>query len=462
MNAGGVRPGRGRGQAMVELAIMLVMLVPLMLWFFFVQDLLTHYLNWQETIVGPPWDGLTFDYEDQQLEYKDQSPPAYSPSLGSVNSPKRYFSASSDPNFRGTLAAKVQSVHRANYCDRSAAHSGYGSADPMNSVAFVADSSTSPECAGASSRWFGAAASWVVGDARPVTCHLESAVGTMPAPDFIGEIETGERKGGLLWCDSRLAVVNMILPKGRVFGWTTELEISEKNKFNGNDPDYAPPSSAWVLGGGTTPERFGVLHDTWALGFLKNIDPRYGSKQYSDQMHGAGVAGDEAVANHPFYRRVKQFYSGSPLAVEPDQNPYGIWSAWHFYREELGEERWPFLITPFGIFDDAAFISPTAASDGAYGNGNDPRTPTLAYRRNGDYGVGYAPPQASAYRYQEQNFAQNQDWLGTPVNTQNGNSYSGNFAAGWGDQKQKDSWAARDASGAYWGRSYAQWSLGDP
>lgn len=253
---------------MVELAVTMIALVPLLLYTLFLEDLLIYNLDWQEAIVTPAWDALSIDY----------------PTLGQPSE----------------AAARVQGVARRVFCDHTSAYDSYDKqfdcADERHHKALAAH-----QC-------------WLAGG-KQVTCGVNPEVGLVEEsyrPRF--------SRGGLLSCTARLGVQNyFIVQRFLSFG----DELTRTTKFSGDvhaNASSANSGNAWVFGGqggsasggeeegapGTAGEEgndlpqgttssddfFAVLHDSWALNHLVTILP--------DDPH--------PWQGHPLYDRVEHYY----------------------------------------------------------------------------------------------------------------------------------------------------------
>lgn len=129
------RMQRRRGGATVELAIMMVFLIPTFLYSLFLDDLLNFKLEMQETIVSTPWDYNFLDYNKAKLangssntqqqqqagqEEDDGSDGngAYKPSENKENN----SGAQEQPAGVDNIVARQS---RRTYCDHSSAYDSY-------------------------------------------------------------------------------------------------------------------------------------------------------------------------------------------------------------------------------------------------------------------------------------------------------------------------------------------------
>ncbi len=265
---------------MVELALLMIVLVPMILYTLFLSDLLLYNLDWQEAVTSPAWDAAPLDF----------------PSLS------RPVEA----------AARVQAIDRKVFCDHSSAY------DSFNTAVDCADD-RHHQALGAHQCW--------MGGGKQVTCGVNPGLGNV-------EQSYNHRfnRGGLLSCTARLGVQNYLIVQ-KFLSWGQDL--TRTRKFEGTDvhgnASSASTSNAWVFGaqgsGASSPSEiegepgtsqtetedlpsgttrsddfFAVLHDPWALNHLATILPDDGQREA-----------------HPFYARVEHYYySQSPV---PEERP---------------------------------------------------------------------------------------------------------------------------------------------
>lgn len=465
-------PRQHRGQAMVEMTVSLVVAVPLLLFTMFLQDYTLHYLDWQETVVTPAWDAYSSDYVNAQMSYTRINPPAWSAT--SPTNHQQTYAASVSPMFAGTPEAKVQSVARLSFCDHTSAKNSSGAFSPGNHLTSAAydpiASRGSPDCGGKALNSIGGHPSWTVGPSRQVRCTQEPARTAELVPGFAGRTEaaqSGDRRGGIISCTSRLSVVNMILPNRTLFGWGGEQNITDKTRHRAGDPDSAAASSSWTFGHGRGADNFAVLHDSWSVNSVMNIDTRYvtdraspssaHSYQYGegDRRISGGSYGDtnnpgENFQRNPFWKRVQFFYYGEiggPRGGATATQRRALDQA-HAFGTTMTR-----TVTVAGLRVGA--LSPEAIQDGPFGN--DPRTATLVYRRqdrftSGNYSrsTGVSDFDAAGrYGHQRQNFSF--DLEHTPFTARS----TGQYAAGWDDPNQRRAWNRRQEE--YFGREWRDW-----
>lgn len=273
-------PVRKRGQAAVEMAVTMVLLVPLIMYTLFLEDLLTYKLENQEPTIVAGWDYLTPDYQK--------------------NSPD------------------VQGMNRLKYCDHSAAYDSYEHDYDCDDSTHH-EAGTAHEC-------------WIVPGAEQVTCYNNTGFGDPLLP---GEAEfmtwsTQFNKGGRGMCTAKLAVVNYFLPQ-RFFNWAAspkkgsgkvsgtgeapggaQAEVISKEKRTGDihsEAGGAPPAT-WFM----VTEKFSVMSDPWALNHIDATSP------------------STIQLGHPFYDRASVYFDGLAGGWMADGNKDA-----KQYREDLKE-----------------------------------------------------------------------------------------------------------------------------
>lgn len=338
-----------RGAAAVELAVTCIVVVPLLMYMVFLQDMLVMKLNGQEAAAQAPWDFILQDYD------------------------------------QGFQANDVARMSRLTYCDHSSAFDsydrGYDCDDQVHHKAMTAH-----EC-------------WIVQGGQQVTCAI-SPVSVGHGGDGVQALKDTFVKGGLLTCSARLGIMNYYLPNlfmpnfierkgsraGAEAGWTKQK--MQSRWANGNGPTSTQdnahsdgPQKTTASGDSSTtanywrlaPTRVSMLVDTYAL------------------FHEGGQVGVQTVnpgdRGGPLYRRVDAVY------------------------QVVGRDALPRAAAVRGQL--SRFVSGAAAQDG---QGDDPRTPEVAFRKN-------SPPQP---------FGPARHW-----------------AAGWEDRAERTNAGRQDG---YWGQ----------
>ncbi len=263
-----------RGAAVVELAVAMIVLIPIILYVLFLEDLLGHYLEWQEALVGPAWDFAANDYVKNT----------------------------------GTLNADVTTrANRFTFCDHTSAydtfsHPNYDCNENENHHQALA-----------------AHACWVDGDDQ-VECRTAPgwSTGSVVDPGFhaVHAPGGGSPGGGLMSCTARLSVLNyFIFQKWASFG---RVNVIDKDHLSGSVHAHTSSVNTWVFGR-NAPDAFGVLFDTWALNAPTELDGNVTDLQhqllarvgYFYALKGAPAFGKAAT----FFGKLSQDGLIGPLAA---------------------------------------------------------------------------------------------------------------------------------------------------
>ncbi len=243
------------GAAAVEMALSLIVLVPLMFYTLFLDDLLRFRLDAQEAALSTVWDTVNLDYSQ-------------APKIGSSEDDKE--------------GDKVGKMARLQFCDHTSAYDSFDEAyDCEGDRHHVAVS---------------AHVCWMVGEAKQVSCWgPDKSVGTASdstASGFGGQFT----KGGMITCSARAAVLNYLLPQHFLQEFERGVEVTDKDKFKGSvhsNAGTANSQNAFLFG----TERLAILTDTWALLDVPDLAPTSNNGQKKG----------------PIYDRVANIYQGNPM-----------------------------------------------------------------------------------------------------------------------------------------------------
>lgn len=275
---------RARGAAAVELAVTCIVLVPLLMYMVFLQDMLVMKLDGQEAAAQAPWDFILQDYD------------------------------------RGFTSNNVARMSRLTYCDHTAAYDsydrGYDCDDQIHHKAMTAH-----EC-------------WIVQGGQQVSCDI-SPVNVGRGGDGVTAVKDSFANGGLLTCSARLGIMNYYLPnlfmpnfierKGNKAAadaaWSKKK--MQSRWASGNSPGPAQdnahtdgPQNTTASGDSSTtanywrlaPTRVSMLVDTYAL------------------FHEPGMVGVQTVnpgdRTGPLYRRVDAVYQQVARDAVPRVNDF--------------------------------------------------------------------------------------------------------------------------------------------
>lgn len=251
-----------RGQAAVELAVTMVLLIPLILYTIFLQDLLAYKLDSQEPTIVAGWDHETVNYQTSN------------PDVGGMN--------------------------RLKYCDHSAAFDSYTKSYDCDQDGVHHEASAAHQC-------------WLVPGAKQLECTNDTQVGTDLLPGN-GEFTTWHglfNKGGMARCTANVGVMNYFLPN-TFFNWASQREVTSKTKLGGDAAAEHSANSAVhgdATGGKSEPaswimpeEVFAVMTDPWALN--TDSDPKKPLPKTSPEDLQA------LPPFHPFWERASVYFDG--------------------------------------------------------------------------------------------------------------------------------------------------------
>ncbi|MDF1561743.1 MAG: hypothetical protein P1V51_01795 [Deltaproteobacteria bacterium] len=244
-----------RGGAMVEMAISMIVFVPMILYALLLDDLLRYKLNLQETVISAQWDLTARDYEK-----------------GSNH------------------ANSVGAANRLLYCDHSAAYNAY-------SAGTDCDDETHHLALSAHQCWLQGG-----GSANQVACELtdDSFAADVPM-DFlgpsgalIGEIQNGAH-GGFFTCKAQLSVINDRISSKfmQQFSQHDILEGDDKGAGGLSEVHHVNnglQGDAHGVSGGFfqyPPYRTAILTDTWALNDVADQDQENESGNFFDRVDKA-------------------------------------------------------------------------------------------------------------------------------------------------------------------------------
>ncbi len=278
-------PKRNRGSAAVEMAITMVVLIPLIFYMLFLEDFLYYKLEGQEPVISAAWDHVIPNYME---------PPG--------------------PD-------KITGMNQLKYCDHTAAYDSYdrdfecfGSGDGLGHHNATA-----------------AHQSWE-GGGQQITCEFSSdgraaAEGMFPdKPPFKNFIHSNWNRGGLVTCSDRLNVFNTLIPKSisAEGGWLWGTkELTSKTQYGksggGNragdgkwDENYSQADvqsdgqeggeGSWLF----VTERLVMMVDPLALTHITEVSPDFGGAAATEVKPGK-VKGEDRY--HPLLDRTGNYYN---------------------------------------------------------------------------------------------------------------------------------------------------------
>lgn len=267
---------RRRGQAAVEAAVTMIVLIPIIFYALFLEDLLYYHLEWQEGIVVSPWEGIAVNFQNGE-----------------------------------SASNTAQKYNRVAYCDHTVAYDSFD-------ANYDCDDETHHKAMTAHQCW--------MGGGKQITCSNNKDSGGVER-----NFEGAFNKGGLVQCTARLNVSNwFIINKFATWGKNYVSQGRQKHEDNESKHDVGyntTTESGWIFGaqgsnsgtsggmpgddgpedepppdtsggGGNTDDYFGVLHDSWAV---------FEAGDYQTTSHNT---------NHPIYARMKMYYDAKGKSSE--------------------------------------------------------------------------------------------------------------------------------------------------
>lgn len=204
---------RARGQAVVELAVAMLIIVPTFLYVLFLDDLLAAKLEEEEAVVSAPWEYARVNFE------------------------------------QGSADTGLRSAIRLGWCDHTTAYNSYDrSYDCSESVHHVALS---------------AHTCWLTDGAKQVSCAVDKGVGQLTGVIGVPIANDQFTRGGLVRCSARVGVINYSLPQ-KLFQEFTTVEMTRTTQKSG-DVHASGTGLAVEAQYLLEEQQAGLLVDSWAL-----------------------------------------------------------------------------------------------------------------------------------------------------------------------------------------------------
>lgn len=250
-----------RGAATVELALSMLLIVPIFLYVLFLDDLLRYKLDLQENVITTPWDLTTVNYE------------------------------------AGDRMGDVQHFNRLQFCDHISAYDSFDQAF---------------ECTGEQHHKAVSAhmCFLVGGKGEQVTCQgPQRDVGGNYMIDLgiVGALKDEAQAGGFYNCRARAGVINYFLPN-KIWTSFSDVDMTGVAYHYGDiDREGTGTHASENASGNVFPlkeQRFGLIADTWALTSRDDLDTTSGGRSGNlytrvDKIYGAGPLGSIATTMLP-------------------------------------------------------------------------------------------------------------------------------------------------------------------
>jgi hypothetical protein len=319
-----------RGAAAVELAIMMVFLVPTFMYFLFLQDLCWYKLEMQETIVSTAWDYNFLDWNRFKMAGSGGSGgPEYKPSR-------------TDEKDDAKVQAGVDNVvvrnSRRTYCDHTSAYDSYDAkydCSHDDQAKDISDADEEPVTGGDTIHHTNHAAHqcWLVKkdattgqQAKQVGCAREAESVTARSP-LSSAFNNQFNNGGFITCTAKLGVTNYFLPN-KFFNFWARQDVNAREKFETGTGRSSAHTDAKAADASLVFAEQGItiLQDPWAVNRPAEITPDDGNMCIKDP-------------DSRFRARVKTYYT-LPSAI-------GLMNAaqWHL---KMAQEH---LLSPASMCD---------------------------------------------------------------------------------------------------------------
>ncbi|MBS1148865.1 MAG: hypothetical protein H6Q89_563 [Myxococcaceae bacterium] len=234
-----MRTLRARGQAALELSLLLIVLVPIIFYSLFLDDLLRHRVDLLEGVVSSPWD---FAGIDQQAN-------------------------------KGFNMAQTE---RHAWCDHTYAYNSYDidyecDSDPNNSNAG----------AGRHHKAFTAHVCFVVQGGQQIQCETDEGTGKI-------DDNASYNGGGVTTCSARAGVFNYFIVNQAMEGFTNMDNLTKAEHMSGEVHSHYGAASANIFM--LEKQQFAILHDDWAMKTPDNVDalfdimPSFGDSTFKGRV----------------------------------------------------------------------------------------------------------------------------------------------------------------------------------
>lgn len=219
-----LRRSSKRGTATVELAVLMIVLIPTILYTMYLEDLLIFKFDLEETVTSTPWDFANADYRKNDTD---------------------------------AITGTVRQSAMQTFWDHTSAWNSYEDPNYDAKETIHHQDMAAHQC-------------WLAQGGQEIQCEVDKMTGMLIEPTF-----NFKNKGGLAHCNAILGVQNYFLPN-KFFEWWGKVSITgdgnqkmkrhtagqgEIHNEARNDPYLYPKLT------------FGVVHDTWALYKTDEIDP---------------------------------------------------------------------------------------------------------------------------------------------------------------------------------------------
>lgn len=273
-----------RGGAAVETAALMIVLIPLIMYSLFLEDLLFYHFDQQEAVVSTPWDLVSFDFRDQ-----DET----------------------------SMVGVAQRLDRLTYADHSSAANSYENVNIDTNDIGHHQAVAAHQC-------------WLAKGGEQVTFATNRSVGDI-APEFASiPAGSGGPSGGMYTVSAILGVQNYFLPQKFMQDyWGTKNQMTDQERWmDGTDIHGNAHEDAYVF----PEDHLAVVHDSYALNYIDESDSaahpaNMGTeltnwvnvpyRDYDEKLNKATEFADKATEKKILSDAVKQDGEGDDLTTPP-------------------------------------------------------------------------------------------------------------------------------------------------
>lgn len=204
-----------RGQAVVELTVLMIVMIPVIFYSLFLDDLLRHRLDLLESVVSSPWDYAAIDQQDSK-------------------------------------GANLTNSEQLSWCDHTLIYNSYDNG-------YECDNDVHHKA-------FTAHVCWVVEGGQQVTCNTDQSVAKVDDnADYNG--------GGMTTCSARAGVFNYFIINQAFGGSFTQVKITDTEHMKGSAHSHYGAAAANIFM--LEKQQFAILHDDWAMKTPDDIDASF-------------------------------------------------------------------------------------------------------------------------------------------------------------------------------------------
>ena len=239
---------KARGQAVLEMSLLLIVMVPIIFYTLFLDDLLRYRVDMLEAVVSSPWDFTAIDQQKNN-------------------------------------GGNVAQFERHAWCDHTYTYNSYD-------VDYECDSDPSNANGGAGRhhKAFTAHVCWLVEGGQQIECSTNSDTGKI-------DDNAKYNGGGVTTCSARAGVFNYFIVQQAMAGFTNMNNLTEAEHMSGAVHDHFGAASANIFM--LEKQQFAILHDDWATKTPSNVDAMFDFLPDFGDLLGGGAT---------FKGRVKIYY----------------------------------------------------------------------------------------------------------------------------------------------------------